>query len=78
MLRPSVGAIPNDCGAAMLSREAFLAIACGMLCFLMQEFVQESSKAKTSAGCPSPASYKTPTRGYSRAWDELTPVSQML
>ena len=62
----------------MLSREACLDGDCHMCCFLMQEPVRGSSKAKKSAGGPSPASYDTPTRKYGRAWDELTPVSQML
>ena len=78
MLRLSAGALQTDCGAAMLSREASLANSCGILCFLMQEPAQESSEAKTSAVSPTPASCKTPTRRYSRAWDELAPVSQTL
>ena len=78
MLCLSAGALQTDCGAAMLSREASLATACGMLCLLMQEPVLESSEAKTSAVSPIPASCRTPTRRYSRAWDELTPVSQTL
>ena len=74
----SAGAVQIDCRAAMLSRDACLDSACRMWCFLMQEPVQGSSKAKTSAGSPTPASCRTPTRRYSRSWDELTPVSQTL
>ena len=62
----------------MPSREACLNSACSVQCCLLQEPVRGSSEAKRSAGSPSPASCKTPTRRYSRAWDELTPVSQML
>ena len=65
-------------GAAMISRGACLESACLTQCFLMQEPVRGSSKSKKSAGGPSPAPFQTPTRKYSRAWDELTPVSKML
>ena len=63
---------------APFSREACLDSVCLMWCLLVQEPVMGGSKAKTSAGCPTSASCRTPTRGYSRAWDELTPVSQTL
>ena len=78
MLRLSAGAIQNHCEAAMLSREAYFDTACGLLCFLMQSPAWRSSTAKKFAGGPSPASLQTPPRKYSRAWDELTPVGQML
>ena len=40
MLRLSAGAVQNDCGAAMLSREAYLNSAGLMWCFFMQEPVR--------------------------------------
>ena len=78
VLHLSACASQNDCGAAMLGRQACLDSACGMFCFLMQEPVWGSNKSKNSAGAPSPAPFLTPTRKYGRTWDELTPVSKML